>query len=537
MSDSSAGEVLFRQAAAARNNHEYARAEDLQQQGLALWRQQDERFARELENLAGIHFIQEKFELAASEYERALELRERLVPDDDSGALRVLYWLAKSHFQHQQYNSAETAMRRALSIIETRHDSLDDLAHWLYELGFLLYFVGRYQEAEVYLLRALALYEPVKGLSHPDTVKVLERIALNYSNCPAIGKDPEPYFRRAVEGIKPEGETRLTYIENLCRLAGHVAGCRRFEDADKLFSQLLNLIEASEKSDEPADHWVVSDCVRYFQSRGKGESVIHLASIEEKYDAYGEMVRRKLEHAEQTLPSDDPNLGEALFNSGNQALFEGRYEEAETLLKRALDTKIAVHGEKGESVVQALNRLCVVSRLLKKFDVAEGAIQEALAIASELYAAQYVFPSTLETFAALREAQARIGEATDFYDQAVLGYERICGFPSYEAAEALYRQSGYFLRISELSRAEEKARRAISAMDQIDELSDYERSDYMNTLASILDATGQNSESAALKIRAEELSSRRRRRMNATIKSVRACIITQASLPVNRLRR
>jgi len=84
MSDSSAGEALFRQAATARDNHEYARAEDLQQQGLALWRQQDERFARELEleNLAGIHFIQQKFELAASEYERVLELRERLVPDD-----------------------------------------------------------------------------------------------------------------------------------------------------------------------------------------------------------------------------------------------------------------------------------------------------------------------------------------------------------------------------------------------------------------------------------------------------------------------
>jgi tetratricopeptide (TPR) repeat protein len=505
MATNRSAETVFQEAATARGNGEYSRAASLQKQGLEMWHTEDARFANELENLAGIHFIQENFELAAAEYERVLKIREQLAPKNDPSVSRVLYWFAKSQFNDQKYDLAESAMRRVLAIAEARNDSPDSLASSLYELGFLLYFVGRYEEAEPYLLKALELYEATKGLSHPDTVKVLERIALDYSFCPAIGKDPEPYFRKAIEGIQPEGEMRQTYIENLCRLAEHLVRSGRVEDARESFSRLLTLIRESKESGESVEHWVVSNCVKYFESCGGSESIAELAASEQNYDAYGDLVRRKLEHAELTLPEDDPRLAESLLHSGNHALAQGKYEEAQTLLERALNTYLRIHGEKNEGVVQTLNRLCVVSRLLKRFDKGEAAIQQALSIASDSFADRYELPETLENFALLREAQARVVEANELYEQSVVAYERVCGFPSYEAAEALYRQSGYLLRISEFKRAEETVRRAISVMDQIDALSDYERSDYLNTLASILEAAGRDSEVAALKKSADEL--------------------------------
>lgn len=55
-----------------------------------------------------------------------------------------------------KYDLAETAFRRALAASEAQPESRD-LARFLSELGFLLYFVGRYREAEPYLLRALPL--------------------------------------------------------------------------------------------------------------------------------------------------------------------------------------------------------------------------------------------------------------------------------------------------------------------------------------------------------------------------------------------
>jgi tetratricopeptide (TPR) repeat protein len=507
-------DALFQEAAEALSGKEYARAERLQRQGLELLRAQptDEwQIARELEKLASIHFVQAKFVLAASEYDQALKIYESLLPENGAEVLQMLYWLAKSQFNSQKYELAEATLRRALSAAETKGDSPDSpdsLALYSYELGFLLYFVGRYQEAESYLLRALALYETTKGISHPWTVEILERLALTYSQCAEIGKDPEPYFRKAVEVIKPEGEMRQTYVENLVRLAEHVAERRRFEEADALYSQILKVLDDSAQPGQVSEHWVASSCVEYFRMRGKGDLIAHLAAREASYDGYGEMVRTALEHAEQKLSEDDPKLGEALFNAGNNAIFRGTYEEAEKLLHRALNARRKVYGDESEPVAEVLIRICVVSRLLKKFDEADKAVQQALDMSRRRFAALHVFPASLENLAMLREAQARTAEAARLYEEAVAEYERIHGFPSHETAEALYRQSAYLLRTGEPSPAETTIRRAVSVMDEIETLSDYEKSDYLVVLASVLEATGRDAEAAEIQKRAQELYAR-----------------------------
>jgi len=71
--------------------------------------------------------------------------------------------------------------------------------------------------------------------------------------------------------------------------------------------------------------------------------------------------------------------------------------------------------------------------------------------------------------------------------------------------EALYHQSGSLLRMGRLGPAEAVIRRAISVMDQIGDLSDYEKSDYLSTLASILEAHGRGAEGAEMRYRAKQL--------------------------------
>lgn len=48
-------------------------------------------------------------------------------------------------------------------------------------------------------------------------------------------------------------------------------------------------------------------------------------------------------------------------------------------------------------------------------------------------------------------------------------------------------------------------RRAISVMDAVEQLSGCEKSDYLATLASILEATGRNSEATEMERRAQQL--------------------------------
>jgi tetratricopeptide (TPR) repeat protein len=508
-------DALLQQAAEALKNKQYPTAEALQRKGCELLREQgaeESRIASEIETLADIHSAQRKFDLCASEYADVVRMREKFLPENDYSILRVLYRSAKSHFEAQQYDVAESEMRRVLSIGETYTNSNETLAFCLYELGWVLYFVGKYREAEPFLIRALSISDSTLGPSHHQTIQVLGGIALLYTNCTDLGKDPEPYFRRVIEASESEKDLQETYITNLCRLAGYVAERKRYEEADELYLQLVNLLGASGKGGDSDLHWIASSCVKYFESRGKGALVAHLVSEKPGHGVYADMVQNRLAHAEQTLSEDDPELVEALLAAGNNATFEGRYEEAEPLLLRALAASENIYGEKSSQTLFALTRVCIVSRLLKKFDEAESAIQKALTIAEECFPDDRLFPWTLENFALLREAESKIREASEAYERAVAEYERICGFPSYQTAEALYHQSEFFLRVEDFGAAENAVQRAISVIDRIEELSDSEKSDYFATLASIMKATGRSSEAAEMQNRADELFQRAKER-------------------------
>ena len=102
-------------------------------------------------------------------------------------------------------------------------------------------------------------------------------------------------------------------------------------------------------------------------------------------------------------------------------------------------------------------------------------------------------------------SRGKADNAESNYADAVAEYEKICGATSYETAEARYRQSGCLLRMGKLAPAEAAIRRAISVMDSVSDLSDPEKSDYLSTLASILEATGRKAEASEMRDRAERL--------------------------------
>jgi hypothetical protein len=499
---------LLLQAKEALEANQYPKAEALQRQACELLRgERTEEFvlATEIEKLADIHCIQKKFDQCAGEYAEVIQLRERFLPANDFNILRPLYRLAKSHFEGQKYELAEAEMRKALALTESRDDSPESSAFCLYELGWLLYFVGKHQDAEPYLLKALPLCETAHGASHAQTVQVLGAIALLYRNCADLGKSPEPYFRRAIEASKSNTDLYRCYLANLGRLASFLDESERFDDADGSYLELLSVIRETPDQNNSDKWWIVSDCVEYFTKRGRADLIADLAPSAANRNVYAEMVQERLGHAEKTLSKDDPEFAEALLAAGNNATFEGKYEEAESLLERALTASEKIHGEKSSQVLFALNRICIVKRLLRKFAEAESAIQRAVSGTRECFSDQAFYPWTLENVALLREAEGKGDDAERSYAEAIVEYERICGFPSCETAEALYHQSGCLLRMGKVAPAEAAIRRAISVMDTVEQLSGYEKSDYLATLASILESTARESEAEEARKRANEL--------------------------------
>jgi tetratricopeptide (TPR) repeat protein len=502
-------ENLFARASEALEAKQFAAAEVLQREGCKLLREkgaEKPQLAAELEKLADIHCIQKKFEECAGEYSEVVELRENFLPPNDFNILRPLYRMAKSNFEAQKYERAEAEMRKALSLAESRTDSTETLSFCLYELGFLLYYIGKYQESESYLLRALPICESVRGISHRETVKVLGGLGLLYKLCPEFGKAPEPYFRRAIDASQFVPELRQFYLWNLYRLASFFEESKRLDDANELFLQLLTHIREKPEGSESEDWGIVSGCVEYFTKRGKADLVADLVSSKTaNRNAYSEMVRERLDHAERTLSPDDPELADALLTAANNATFEGKYQEAESLLERAAEACLRIHGEKSSQALFALTRVCINKRLLGKLDEAELAIQRAVDGARECFRDHGFYPWTLESLALLREAQSKADDAVRIFAEAVKEYERICGFPSYETAESLDHQSAFLLRLGLLDAAEASIRRAIDVMDQIEGLSAYEKSDYLSTLGSILEAAGRDAEATETQNRADRL--------------------------------
>jgi tetratricopeptide (TPR) repeat protein len=506
---SNESEDLFQKASEALEAKQYPIAEVSQKRGCELLREQGAekpRLAAELEKLADIHCIQKKFVQCASEYAEVVSLRETFLPANDFNVLRPLHRMAKSNFEAQQYELAETAMRKGLSLAVTREDSPESVAFCLYELGWLLYYVGKYREAEPFLLEALPISDKAHGASHSQTIQILGGLALLYKNCPDLGNDPEPYFRGAIEASKSGAALRQFHLINLYRLADLLDESNRLDEADGLFLRLLKLVREEPEGGDSENSWIVRGCVSYFAKRGKPDLVVDLASSETvNSNAYAQIVKERLEHAERTLSPDDPELAEALLAAGNNATYEDRYKEAEPLLERALAACLRIHGENSSQSLFAFTRVSIVKRLLGKFDEAESAVRRAVDGAKECFRDQAFYPWTLECLALLREAESKTDDAVSIYAETVREYERICGFPSYETAESLYHQSACLLRLGLLGPAEASIRRAIGVMDQIEGLSEYEKSDYFSTLGSILEAAGRNAEATEMKNRADQL--------------------------------
>lgn len=84
---------LITEASQALDRQQYATAEELQRRVIQLLEAQSvdaTRVENECEKLAGIHYQQGKFGLAANEYDRVQKSREALLPATDERNLRVL---------------------------------------------------------------------------------------------------------------------------------------------------------------------------------------------------------------------------------------------------------------------------------------------------------------------------------------------------------------------------------------------------------------------------------------------------------------
>jgi len=156
------------------NRGQYREAEPLFQRALEIRERvlgpQHPDMANSLNNLANLYSDQGKYEQAEPLYQRALAIMERMQGPEHPDTTQSLNNLA-IHYRHQgKYEQAEPLYQRALAIRECvlgpQHPKT---AQSLNNLAELYRDQGKYEQAEPLYQRALAIREHVLGPQHPYT--------------------------------------------------------------------------------------------------------------------------------------------------------------------------------------------------------------------------------------------------------------------------------------------------------------------------------------------------------------------------------
>ncbi|MDQ2902131.1 MAG: tetratricopeptide repeat protein [Chloroflexota bacterium] len=309
---------------------------------------------------------------------------------------------------HARYEQAEILLLRALAV---RQQVLDanhpDLAHTLNDLGALYFNQGKYQEAESLLQEALTIRQQVQGLEHPDVAQTLHNLASLYRGQGAYIK-AEPFYlralhiREAIAGIDPSLVAQSYY-----GLAKLYHSQEKYQQAEKLCNQALRIQEQHLGDAHPMIASTLNMLAKIYQGQ-------------KKLDQAKEMNMRALRIREDTSGADHPHVATIINSLVEIYHAEGRYWEAEPLIARALKIHEQSLGWEHPFMAYSLSNQADNLFLRGDYLQAESYYKRVLAIREQNLGCNH--PHTASTYyhlASLCTAVGRFEEAESFYRKAL----------------------------------------------------------------------------------------------------------------------
>src|SRR5262249_15875454 len=284
-----------------------------------------------LEHIAWLASARGQHADAVRDYRRALEIREHHLGLGHEYTLHAVEELAVALFQEEAViPEADALTLRAIAGYkgEGREDA--KLAALIAGLGWRRYWIGRYVEAEPLLLQGLAMQERLLGLGDPATAETAQRLGIMY-DYRGFDKDPEPYYRKALEGRELAHEPgHPAVLEAQYRLADFLRRQGRHEEAEPLFEHLVNVFtHENPASNAGSLSWIIAGCQEYLQNLGRDADAEALEAQARVHDPLIAMARAEAEQAEAIHGLDSIEFAEALGDLAGFLAVEGRTGEAE----------------------------------------------------------------------------------------------------------------------------------------------------------------------------------------------------------------
>lgn len=180
-------------------------SEDYFQQCLALlerrFGREDPNYATALNNLAGTHRLMGRYDRAEEEFSACVELYRRTLGEEHVLYASGLNNLSLLCLERGELDRAAELLKKAGDVLEKHPEWVEELATSLCNLGELHRRLGRLEEAEGDLCRALRLYEGELGTRTPHYHAALNTLGLVYREL-GRKKAEKRTFRRAAAAAK-----------------------------------------------------------------------------------------------------------------------------------------------------------------------------------------------------------------------------------------------------------------------------------------------------------------------------------------------
>jgi tetratricopeptide (TPR) repeat protein len=411
-------------------------------------------------------------------------------PGGTAGEAEALRLLATVDVAAGDRAGAEALFRQALDVLERAHGAADErLAQPVCELGLLLVGDGRLAEAEALLRRGLAIDDA--GVRRLDrrarqvfTLDILAALATSKGN-PA---EAEALLRRALAlatldpilGPADVGATasglakvlidrgRMREGEHLARRAlalyERVEGERHAELAEVLVTLASVRAAAGELNEAVALLRRAGRVAEVENARPvvKAAAAANLGGLwmsQGRYQDAEPLLERALELGEQAVGTGHPGLVRPVQMLADCYRLRGRFPEAAALYERALSLTGAAYGRRSAPAMGSLSGLAAVEEQMGHRERAEALHRDAVAVAEDV--ADPRDPARIEALVGLArfyQHEGQTGSAEHLYVKALAAAEHVGAHDPRRVAvlrglASLYAVQGRRAEASEIERA------------------------------------------------------------------------------------
>lgn len=442
--------TLFNTANVRRAQGDFAAAEDLHRQALALRRRllgdEHRETLMSMNDLATVCSAQGRYDAAAELLEETVQLQRRALGPEHAHTLITTANLAGLRQRQGRLDEAAALFAEVLEpqrrVLGAEHPSTLTTMH---NLAALHRSRGRYVEAEKLFLRVLEVRRRVLGEDHAGTLTVTNNLANLYAGQGRYG-EAEELLVEVLEGQRRLfGEEHPHTLTTMQNLADVFAGQGRYAEAEPLYVRALEGSRRALGAEHPNTLRLMNNLAALFGRMDRLEEAETL-------------LREVLEVGGRTLGENHPNILGLMASLAGVCGQQGRYEEAGQLLIRATDGLKATVGEEHPATLVAVSRLAVLYHHTDRLEEAGRLFDQVLEVRTRVLGPEH--PDTLAAMsdlAALLHEQGRPGEARPLLTEAWAGRRRALGADHPDALATCYRLAQVCRDLGDLETAETHA--------------------------------------------------------------------------------